>query len=219
MMQLQIALDRLPAAEAVRIAADIAPFADVIEVGTSLIKAFGMPIVRRIASVGDGTPVLADLKTADDARTEFELAYDAGARSATVLGLAALPTVHTCVAVAAERDLEVVVDLMELTPDRSAVLSAELPHEAVLAAHVPKDAQNGGAQAADLVGSWARGRRLAVAGGLGLGDVPRLARLEEELELEWLRIIVGSAVTKAPDVRSAAEQLAQAVGRTVEVTR
>ena len=206
-MRIQIALDRLPHPDAIQIATEVAPYADVIEVGTSLIKAYGMPIVTEVAAVGAGTRVLADLKTADDATTEFTLAYDAGAWSATVLGLASPTTVQTCVRVAGERGREVVVDLMELAADRRTQLAAELPQPVVLAAHVPKDAQGGAVSPADLIGEWARGRRLAVAGGLTIADLPTMAELERELELVELRVIVGSAVTKAPDVRTAAADL------------
>lgn len=218
-MRLQIALDRIPREEALLVTAEVAPYADVIEVGTSLIKAYGMPIVADVVAAGSGTPVLADLKTADDARTEFTMAYDAGAWSATVLGLAAAATLDSCVQVAGARAREVVVDLMELTPDRRAAVAAAMPPEVVLAAHVPKDAQGGAVTPAQLVGEWARGRRLAVAGGLGVADLPAMAELERELELEWLRVIVGSAVTKAPDVHTAAQHLAAAARGSKEKVR
>jgi len=55
-MQIQIALDRIPRAEAVRVAALTAPYADIIEVGTSLIKAYGMPIVTEIADITGKPP-------------------------------------------------------------------------------------------------------------------------------------------------------------------
>src|SRR5665811_1826698 len=90
--------------------AAIAQHADWIEVGTSLIKAYGMDGVRAVVEAAAGVPVLADLKTADDARFEFTLAYDAGAASATVLGLAADATLDTAVRVVAEREREAVVD-------------------------------------------------------------------------------------------------------------
>lgn len=212
-MQLQIALDRIPRAEASRIAAEIAPYADVIEVGTSLVKAHGMGIVTEIAAAGAGTPVLADLKTADDGKTEFAMAYDAGAASATVLGLSSLTTVETCIRVAQDRGREAVIDLMELTAERRSALAGRLPQDAVLAAHVPKDVQGGSVSPAELIGEWAHGRRLAVAGGLSIADLPVMAELERDLELEWLRVIVGSAVTKATDVRTAAEALALACPR------
>jgi 3-keto-L-gulonate-6-phosphate decarboxylase len=205
-MQIQIALDRIPRADAVRIATAVAPYADVIEVGTSLVKAYGMAVVTEIAEQTH-RPVLADLKTADDATTEFGMAFDAGAASATVLGLAAPTTVAACVRTAAERGREAVIDLMGLDARRCAELAASVPHEAVLAAHVPKDVQGAGASPTDLVGDWARGRRLALAGGLSAAHLPTLALLGQHLDLEWLRVIVGSAITKQPDPAAAAREL------------
>jgi 3-hexulose-6-phosphate synthase len=173
--------------------AAIAQHVDWIEVGTSLIKAYGMDGVRAVVEAAAGVPVLADLKTADDARFEFTLAYDAGAASATVLGLAADATLDTAVRVAAEREREAVVDLMGLVEHRRAELAARLPAEVVLAAHVGKDVQTTGLRPESLLGPWADGRRLALAGGLTAADLRQLGQFAD------LRVIVGSAVTKADD--------------------
>lgn len=200
----QIALDRMPLDRAVELTAAVARDTDWIEVGTSLIKQFGMAAVRSVAEAAEGTPVLADLKTADDAAYEFTLAFDAGAASATVLGLAADATVDTAVRVAAERSAEAVVDLMETDEDRRTALAARLPAEAVLAAHLGKDAQATGGGPAAMLGDWARGRRLAVAGGLTPADLPAFAGTE------GVRVVVGSAVTRAADPAAAARRLAEA---------
>jgi 3-hexulose-6-phosphate synthase len=192
-MELQIALDRIPLDQAVRVTTAIRQHVDWIEVGTSLIKAYGMDGVRAVVQAAAGVPVLADLKTADDARFEFTLAYDAGAASATVLGLAADVTLDTAAAVAADRGREAVVDLMGLLEPRRAELAARLPAEVVLAAHVGKDVQGTGLRPESLLGPWATGRRLALAGGLTAADLRQLSQIED------LRVIIGSAVTKAGD--------------------
>lgn len=200
-MELQIALDRIPLAHALDVTTAVAPHADWIEVGTSLIKRYGVDGLAAVVAAAAGTPVLADLKTADDAAYEFTLAYDAGAASATVLGLGADVTLGTAVRVAEERGREVVVDLMELTPARRAVLAVRLPQHVVLAAHVGKDAQTSGLRPVDLLGPWADGRRLALAGGLGAADLPALAGLPD------VRVIIGSAVTNADDPLAAVQEL------------
>ena len=167
--------------------------------------------IAAIVAAAAATPVLADLKTADDAAYEFALAYDAGAASATVLGLAAGATLDTAVRVAEERGREVVVDLMELAPARRADLAARLPGHVVIAAHVGKDAQASGRRPVDLLGPWAQGRRLALAGG-HRGDLPALADLPD------LRVIVGSAVTKSDDPLAAVQELRAAARSTKERT-
>jgi 3-hexulose-6-phosphate synthase len=200
-VELQIALDRIPRERALALARALAPSADVIEVGTSLIKAHGMGLLAEIAAAAGSTPVLADLKTADDAATEFRMAFEAGARSATVLGVAHDATIEKAVRTAQDHGAETVVDLMATSEERRAGLAADLPDEVVLAAHVAKDVQAAHAGPASLLGEWAAGRRLALAGGLGVDDLPALAALPR------LRVIVGGSVTGAPDPLAAAEQL------------
>ena len=206
-MELQIALDRIPRPRALALARALAPAADVIEVGTSLIKAHGMGVVAEIAAAAGPTPVLADLKTADDAVTEFQMAFEAGARSATVLAVAHDATLEKAIRTAQDHGAETVVDLMATTEERRARLAADLPDDVVLAAHVAKDVQAAHAGPASLLGAWAAGRRLALAGGLGVDDLPALAAIQR------LRVIVGGAVTGAPDPLAAAEQLREQLDR------
>lgn len=204
-MQLQIALDRIPASTAVDCAAAVAGLVDWIEVGTSLIKQYGAALLRDVVAAAGSTPVLADLKTADDARWEFSMAYEAGARSATVLGLAPAATIDTAIAVAAERGLEVVVDLMGLDRAARERLAARIPADVVLAAHVSKDVQGPGSDPLSQLGPWAQGRSIAVAGGLRAQDLAPLAGTD-------VRAIIGSAVTASPDPLAAVLSLREAAG-------
>jgi 3-keto-L-gulonate-6-phosphate decarboxylase len=97
------------------------------------------------------------------------------------------------------------VDLMALDAAGRARVAAALPENVVLAAHVPKDAQTADTDVADLLGPWATGRRLALAGGLGIKDVPAVARWGD------VRLIVGSSVTAAEDPAHAATTLRTAI--------
>ncbi len=204
-MQLQIALDRIPLDRAVALAATVAPHANWVEMGTSMIKSFGTAGLTAVVEAAAPTPVLADLKTVDDVQFELTMAYDAGARSATVLGLAPEVSLETAVRVAEERQRELVVDLLGLDADRIAALADRLPDPVVLAPHVGKDLQATGARPTDLLGPWAHGRRLAIAGGLTADDLPGLR------DVPGLRVVVGSAVTKADDPLDAVLTLRRAV--------
>lgn len=143
-MELQIALDRIPLERAVDITAAVAPRVDWIEMGTSLIKQFGQDGLGRVVAAAGATPVLADLKTADDVRFEFELAFDAGARAVTVLGLAPRVSLDLAVEVTGPDDRELVVDLMGLDEQAIAEHARWLPMRVRLAPHVSKDAQGTG---------------------------------------------------------------------------
>ncbi|HET8604765.1 MAG TPA: orotidine 5'-phosphate decarboxylase / HUMPS family protein [Marmoricola sp.] len=206
-MELQVALDRIPLEGAVAITAEVAARTDWVEVGTSLVKQFGERGLREVVAAAGDTPVLADLKTADDVRFEFEMAFAAGAHSVTVLGLAPDVSIDLAVTVTGEHDRELVVDLMGLPDRRIEELAARLPHRVRLAPHVSKDAQAGGQRVQDLLGPWSHGRRLALAGGLTARDLPALADVPE------LRVIVGSAVTQAPDPLGALEELRRSAGK------
>lgn len=192
--------------EAVRTTRDVAPHADWVEVGTSLIKRYGTASVSEVVAAAGTTPVLADLKTADDAATESGMAFTAGARGATVLALAADATIDRCVEVATEAGGETVLDLVETGPLRRDALLARLPADVVVTAHVGKDAQAGGAGVEAALGPWTRGRSVAVAGGLGLAEVVRLRAAHPDL-----RVIVGSAITSAPAPGRAAATLSEAI--------
>ena len=206
-MDLQIALDRLPLAQAVTLTRTVAPHVDWIEVGTSIVKQYGMAALQAVVEAAGRVPVLADLKTVDDVRFELSMAYDAGAASATVLGLSPDVTIDAAVAYTAERDRELVVDLMGLSDGRIAELVERLPTSVVLSPHVSKDSQGSGSTAAELIGPWAAGRRIALAGGLAAADLPALRAIPQ------LRVVVGSAVTRASDPLAAVLELRDAAGK------
>lgn len=208
-MEIQVALDRIPLDRAVQIGLAVAPYVDWVEVGTSLIKQYGLAGLQSLVKAVDPTPVLADLKTVDDVRFEFALVFDAGARSATVLGLAPQVTLDAAVQVCQTRGRELVVDLMGLAEDEVERTVARLPHSVVLAPHVSKDAQGGQRRPTDLLGPWANGRRLALAGGLTAADLPGLREWPE------LRVIVGSAVTTTTDPVDAVLELRRAAGKDI----
>lgn len=206
-MEIQVALDRVPLDQAVQITGAVAPLVDWVEFGTSLVKHYGLAGLRAVVDAAGATPVLADLKTVDDAEFELTLAYEGGARSATVLGLAPQVTIDTALEVSRAAQRELVIDLMGLSGDEIRGLTDRLPPYVLLAPHVSKDAQNGLERPADLLGAWATGRRIALAGGLTAADLPDLA--------DWpdLRVVVGSAVTKSNDPVGAVRELRRAAGK------
>jgi 3-hexulose-6-phosphate synthase len=109
---LQLALDYISLGPAVAMATTVAPYVDVIEVGTPLCKAAGIQAVREIREVCPDKIILADLKTPDVGGLEATIAFDAGADWMTVIGGAPMATVESALEVARQRGKEV---LMELT--------------------------------------------------------------------------------------------------------
>jgi 3-hexulose-6-phosphate synthase len=208
-MQLQVALDRLALEEAVRLAQSVAPYTDYIEVGTSLTKEFGVESVKRMRQVLPDARILADIKTNDEARYEFELYYAAGADSATVMGSAPNATIKTCLDVARERNRQVMIDLLGTSDERQRELLAF--REAIFGVHVSKDVQEASGQAVPIASrlpDWAAEHKVAIAGGIGLADIPALGE-----RLPDLIVIVGSAISGAADPVAAARSFAEALAR------
>lgn len=195
-MQLQVALDRLSLEEALHLAQCVQPYADWIEVGTSLIKEFGMESVRRMRQDLPQAKILADIKTNDNALYEFELCYAAGADAATVMGTMPDATIATCVSIAQQQGKQVMIDLLATSLERQRELLKY--RDAIFALHVSKDVQEAGSKDAAAmtarIPGWAGEYKTAIAGGIGLDDIPALGD-----RLPQVIVIVGSAITGATD--------------------
>ncbi|MGA9173277.1 MAG: orotidine 5'-phosphate decarboxylase / HUMPS family protein, partial [Thermoactinomyces sp.] len=99
-MKLQLALDRLTVSEAIKIADQVKAEVDWIEVGTSLIKEYGMSSVKALREAFPDHIIVADMKTFDNAAYEMEICFAAGADVATVMGAAPVETIELCFNVA-----------------------------------------------------------------------------------------------------------------------
>jgi len=210
-MKLQLALDFPSLAEALALLDRVADLVDIVEAGTPLILKEGIRAVAEIKKRYPRATVLADLKIMDAGELEAGIGFDAGADIVTVLGASETVTVdRACAAARAASSVgsaprQVMVDLIAV-PDvarRAAELAAARPD--YLCCHAAYDVQGrGGDPLADLArlrGASAAGAfqaRLAVAGGITAARVPALLPYQPEV------VVVGGAVSRAPDPRAAA---------------
>src|SRR5690606_22695736 len=110
MTKLQVAIDLLTTEAALALADKVAPYVDIIELGTPLIKAEGLKVVTAMKSAHPDKLVFADLKTADTGALEAEMAFQAGADLVTVMGAVDDATVKGAVEAAKKAGKKVVVD-------------------------------------------------------------------------------------------------------------
>ena len=195
-MRLQLALDLLDLGQATMVARAAAPWVDVVEAGTPLIKAVGMAAVRQLRKACPDKTILADLKIVDLGGVEVAMAAEAGAGAVTVLACAPRETIAAAVGEARARGVELVADLIgvEDLPARLALLS-ELA-VTLVAVHTGIDEQRVGRDPFQRLREVAAlsQLRLAEAGGLGPANLhllPRVPSLE--------RVIVGGAIANAAD--------------------
>ncbi|WP_328814259.1 3-hexulose-6-phosphate synthase [Rhodococcus sp. NBC_00297] len=112
MTKLQVAVDLLTTADALALTNKVAPYVDIIELGTPLIKSAGITVVSAIKAAHPDKEVFADLKTADAGYLEADLAFGAGADLVTVLGSAGDATIAGAVEAGRKHGKRVVADLI-----------------------------------------------------------------------------------------------------------
>ena len=206
--RLQVALDFNVLSRALRVAEEaVSAGADVLEVGTPLLKAEGLDAVRLLRERFPSTPIVADTKTMDAGRAEMEMAAKAGAAFATVLGVASDSTLRECVEAGRNYGLAVLVDLVG-APDPVAVArrAAELGAAGV-GVHCPIDEQMLGRDPFDVLRAVRRAVDITVtvAGGLNSETAAAAAAAGADV------VIVGGAITKSPDAAAATRALLAAL--------
>lgn len=204
-MKLQVALDLLSTDDAVNLLNDIAPYVDIIEVGTPLIKIEGLAVLREIKSRWPDKFLFADLKTMDAGALEAELALTAGADAVSVLAVAADGTIAGAVNAANKLGKSVVVDLIGVPPTHRLARIDELRKLGVgtveLHAGLDEQAQEGYSLPALLATIAGTDVKFAVAGGITLDTVDIVAAAGAETA------VVGGGIYNAANPAATAKSL------------
>jgi 3-hexulose-6-phosphate synthase len=114
-MKLQVAIDLLSTADALALLNKVAPYVDIIELGTPLIKEQGLSVVTDVKAAYPDKLVFADMKTMDAGELEADLAFKAGADIMTVLGVAPDSTIAGAVKAGEAHGKSVVADMIGVT--------------------------------------------------------------------------------------------------------
>lgn len=206
-MKIQLALDRLSKEDCFRLVGETSGFIDLIEIGTGVIKEYGMDIVREMKQRHPGKLLLADMKTCDAGKSEASQAFSAGADIVTVMGFAGNATVSGALEAAEQYGKEIMIDLLEIDDPRRVKELADLGAD-LFCVHTGKDSQSEGRSAGEgslVLVSEVPAARIAVAGGLDTEAVKGLASRRIEI------VIVGSAITGSQNPKEAARQIRQTI--------
>jgi 3-hexulose-6-phosphate synthase len=207
MAYLQTAIDRVSVEQARDIIEAIKEASDIIEIGTSLIKDYGLKAsVGTLKQAFPGLRFLADIKTIDEGAWEFERTFEAGADIATVMGASSLSTIRACRDIAQKFNREYCIDLLETGDDKIRALTGAFD-DAIYALHLPSDLAGDGLRemVEKRIGFLQDAKRIACAGGVNLETIPFLKAAGVEI------IIVGGAITKSGDMNAAARRFKQAI--------
>lgn len=205
-MKLQVAIDRVSLEKALNIIKEVELYADIIEIGTSLIKDYGMESVRRIKEEFPEKTILTDIKTIDQAEYEFNAAYKAGADIATVMGMAPIETIEICQRIAKQYHKDYMIDLLEIEQkklDRIKSFS-----DAIFCIHLPSDNKNKDISLLikSILPNFDSLSRIAVAGGVNASILNKIKNLPIEIA------VVGSAITKTNNISKAAKEIKSILG-------
>jgi 3-hexulose-6-phosphate synthase len=193
-MLLQIALDK---PEHLSLLPRLSGLADIVEIGTPVLKRFGLSAVATAREFCPDTLIMADTKTVDGGQLEAKMVFSAGASFMTVLSSAS-PATHQAVhVVATEYGTTVVVDTItesgkaELIPP-----GLTFPESfAYVAVHAPSDTRLAGDNSTSHIDAvremHKRGFRVSLAGGIGPNTLDAVLAVEPEV------LVVGSAITEA----------------------
>ncbi|QEM05030.1 3-hexulose-6-phosphate synthase [Mucilaginibacter rubeus] len=207
MAKLQVAIDLLTTDEALALAAKVAPYVDIIELGTPLIKNMGSAVITAMKKAHPDKLVFADLKTADAGELEADIAFKAGADLVTVMGAAGNATIIGAVKAAKAHGKGVVVDTIGY-PDRvkRAQEVIELGVEFV-ELHAGLDEQwTAGYSIQVLIDEAARaGVPVSVAGGVNLSNITSVIKAGAQIA------VAGAAIYAAKDPAAAAKALREAI--------
>lgn len=201
-MLLQIALDK---PEHLAWLPRLKPFADIIEIGTPLLKRFGIGAIATARELCPDVMVLADTKTVDGGQFEADMVFSAGAGLMTVLSCAS-PATHDVVGRRAEAfGASVVVDTItqsgqaELLPPGARFH----PSFAYVAVHSPTDARLAGDTSTSHIDAvrqmHQRGFRVSLAGGIGPATLDAVIDVAPDI------VVVGGAITEAEKPQEVAQ--------------
>ncbi|MFB5664323.1 3-hexulose-6-phosphate synthase [Alteribacillus sp. HJP-4] len=207
-MNLQLALDRLSREECFRILHETKEYVDWIEIGTGVIKEYGMAIVKEVRSAFPSKILVADMKTCDAAAHETKQALHAGADITTVMAFSDDASIRAAIETAGHLNKRVMIDLLNVKDSRRYAELYQLGADLV-SVHIGKDQQH-----QQTIGKETflplqpyPNIEVAAAGGLSAETV---AALPPSLPHT---IIVGSAITKADRPREAAQKIKEAMNR------
>ncbi len=214
--KLQVALDLMNLDRAVQIAKEaVAGGVDWIECGTPLIKSEGMHAIRTLRKEFPEHAIVADMKIMDVGTIEVEMATKAGANVVIVLGVSDNSTILEAVEAGKRYGSRIMCDLINVENILERAVELERLGVDIICIHIGIDQQVKGIKPLEVtkrVSEVVSNAEIAVAGGLNSETAP------SAIEAGASIIIIGHAITAAPDCKVATETLKKAMltGKPIE---
>lgn len=203
MAKLQVAIDLLSIEDAIALATKVAPYIDIIELGTPLIKSEGLSAITAMKKAFPDKMVFADFKTADAGELEAGMAFKAGADYITILGATGDSTIVGAVKAAKEYGRAVVVDTIGVKDRVKRAQEVTALGVEFVELHAGLDEQaEAGYSIQVLIDEAARaGVPVSIAGGVNKDSIKAVK------EAGVVVAVAGAAIYGAADPAAAAKEL------------
>ncbi len=204
MAQIQMALDSLDFDATMALAEAVAPYVDILEIGTPCIKYNGLKLVKALVAAHPTKSILVDLKTMDAGGYESTPFFEAGGKITTVLGAADMATIQGVIDASKANNAEAQVDLIGVE-DKAAVAKAAAANGAqIIGVHTGLDAQAAGQTPfADLalIAGLGLDVKISVAGGINKDTIQSTVQAGANI------VVVGAAIYGADSPADSAKEL------------
>ena len=141
-MKLQISFDITDLNRALEIAKQVAPFADVIEIGTMLIYHHGLNAVEQFRTTLPDKTLLVDAKIVDRGKQAITAIAKAGADWITVMAGTNKNVIHSACATASSLKKQIMLDLLDASTSAQGALEAKSLGASGLLLHAPFEETN-----------------------------------------------------------------------------
>lgn len=200
-------MDVLTTEAALELAGKVAPYVDILELGTPLVKAEGLRAITAVKEAHPDKIVFADLKTMDAGELEAGMAFAAGADLVTVLGTAGDSTIVGAVKAAEAHGKGIVVDLIGVKDKVGRAREVHALGATFVEMHAGLDeqAEAGFTFETLLTDGEASTVPFSVAGGVKLSTIASVQKAGAEVA------VAGGAIYGAADPGAAAAELRAAI--------
>ena len=199
---LQVTFDSIDFEETLRLVELVQDYADILEIGTALLKKEGVRIIERIKNLYPEKLVFADTKTVDLGKIEAQIVFEAGADMMSVCGIASDETIELAISEAHSLEKKVLIDLIGLGNSYRQVKRFSYLHPDYLAVHTGFDERHINDDLFEKVEiiSQISPIPLCVSGGIRLDDISYLLVFHPAI------IVIGSAILNSSTPHETAER-------------
>ncbi|QHT59747.1 3-hexulose-6-phosphate synthase [Paenibacillus lycopersici] len=203
-MELQLALDLVDIHGAKQVVKEVAPYIDIVEIGTPVVINEGLHAVKAIKDEFPSLKVLADLKIMDAGGYEVMKASEAGADIITVLGVSDDATIKGAVDEARKQNKKIMVDMINVKDIAGRAQEIDNLGVDYICVHSGYDHQAAGKNSFEDLATIKRvvkRAKTAIAGGIKLQTLPEVIGAQPDL------VIVGGGITGSDDKQAVAAEM------------